>query len=55
MKRYEKIKNMTIDEMIDLISSIEEVRCLCCVYNQQCELMCEIGCQQWLEQEVENE
>lgn len=55
MTNYERIKSMSIDEMVELISKGE---CYCCkqTTDQFCvEMTCEQGIKQWLESEVETE
>lgn len=52
MTNYERIKNMSIDEMAELISKGE---CYCCkqTTDQFCgEMACEQGVKQWLESEA---
>lgn len=53
MNNFERIKQITIDELILLLN------CKCCIYqydNMHCGNMdCKKGVKQWLESEVENE
>lgn len=54
MTNYEKIKNMTIEEMAEwLQDGINE--CNCCAYglNFGCPDACIYGIKQWLEREIE--
>lgn len=52
MNNYEKIKNMSIDEMIKLLS---KPSCMHCVYlaKEDCNVKCKRGIKQWLESEAE--
>lgn len=56
MTNYEKIKNMSIDEMADFIDN--DNCCACCIYAYKgCSLSkdCRNGIRQWLESEAEQE
>ena len=51
MTNYERIKNMTIHEIVDLI--IHNYRCRkCAYYNRCCNGECEQGIKEWLESEA---
>jgi hypothetical protein len=51
MTNYERIKNMTIHEIVDLISHNYKCR-KCAYYNRCCNEECEQGIKEWLESEV---
>ena len=59
MNNYEKIKAMTIEEMVRLFKLIENNMCELCIYNNNeynCysdNLSCFDGIKLWLESEVE--
>lgn len=61
MNNYEKIKNMTIEEMARFFKHIKNYICKLCIYNNNeynCysdNLSCFDGIKQWLESEVEDE
>ena len=58
MNYFEKIKQMTVDEMAEFLSKQDNFKCLCAFYedNNTCLDMykdCKDGIKQWLLQEVE--
>lgn len=56
MNNFEKLKNMTIDEMVQFIYDCTEdgsVCDYCSVSASQCLDMCELGIEQWLLKECE--
>lgn len=55
MNNFEKIKQMSVDEMADFLD--KESRCECCIYNDKdcTDEECMQSIKIWLLQEVENE
>ena len=57
MTNFEKIKNMTVEEMVEFIILKDD--CECCKYaddDDACdEFECRDGIKAWLEQEAEND
>ncbi len=54
MTNYEKIKNMSVEEMAEWLQ--EDISgCFCCIYGRDftCPNTCIYGIKQWLEREVE--
>ena len=59
MTNYEKIKQMTIDEMVDFINYETDGTCICCHRDIRCGTMncyeqqlCTKGIKMWLKSEV---
>lgn len=54
---YERIKNMTVEEMQDFLNDNFIFRCVICPYNEDCEkgAGCCSGFKQWLQSESEEE
>lgn len=52
MTNFERIKEMTIDELAEILAVSP---CAICKKksNQNCEIPCSLGAKQWLESEVE--
>ena len=52
---YDRIRNMSIDELAGFISG--ETPCNCCILTevQHCSLPCAVGIKQWLESEADTE
>ena len=56
MNNFERIKQMTIDEMINLLLDSCCDTCACDIDENKCMATgCEEGIKQWLKSEVENE
>ena len=55
MNNFEKIKNMTLDEMAEWIINIEPLHCRNCPANKICfgEMDCKRTIRQWLQAESE--
>lgn len=53
MNNFEKIKNMSIDEMADEITGLDYCNyCICTFQSKKCqETFCSDGIKQWLESE----
>ena len=51
MTNYEKIKAMSVDEMVDFINKTNA--CEKCAHNNCCDGECRSGIREWLESEVE--
>lgn len=56
MTNYEKIKNMTIEEMAEWLDA-HTTKCDICVYDEQskCLETCFYGIKKWLEREADEE
>ena len=53
---YEKIKNMTVEEMAKFLADFPEQSCtLCGKWNKGCYLECDKYIKQWLQSESEEE
>lgn len=58
MTNFERIKNMTAEEMMEFIIYERSCDCDCCiyVYNDNCTMpKCKEGIKAWLEQEADND
>ena len=57
MTNFERIKEMSVEEMAEWLDSFDFTECNCCTYtNSNCHnVSCEDGHKQWLESEVEEE
>lgn len=61
MTNYEKIKNMSVEEMIDFFATADPYECPfecpTCYYRSDCSSAdsCRIEAKKWLESEAENE
>lgn len=57
MTNYERIKNMSVEEMAKWLDGFEFTNCKCCEFKgTPCSgVACEDGCKMWLESEVEEE
>jgi hypothetical protein len=56
MNNYDKIKNMTVDEMAEYISKSSNCgKCAFLELNFACHCECSKGIKQWLEEECEDE
>lgn len=55
MTNYERIKNMSIDEVAKAITKcIANIQCDCCIYDEEtCNTDCCYGVVYWLKSEVE--
>lgn len=60
MTNYERIKNMSIDEITNFLHDDCDGVCECCVFNRNPNCYenadkCKLGIKEWLESEIENE